>query len=63
MSLLFCLCVFCGSFVCSISLLLLSGSLSYILNSVIYVIVHVSLLLHWTVRLFPMCNRSRKGEV
>ena len=27
---LFCLCVFCDSFLCSISLLLLSGSLSYI---------------------------------
>ena len=42
MSLLFCLCVFCDSFLCSISLLLLSGSLSYILNSVytINVIVH-----------------------
>ena len=34
MSLLFCVHVFCDSFLCSISLLLLSGSLSYILNSV-----------------------------
>ena len=42
MSLLFCLCVFYGSFLCFVSLLLLSGSLSYILNSVytINVIVH-----------------------
>ena len=34
MSLLFCLCVFCDSFLCSISLLLLSDSLSCVLNSV-----------------------------
>ena len=33
--LVICVCVFCDSFLCSISLLLLSGSLSYILNSVI----------------------------
>ena len=39
MSLLFCLCVFCDSFLCSISLLLLSDSLSCVLNSVL--IVHV----------------------
>ena len=32
---LFCLCVFCDSFLCSISLLLLSGSLSCILNGVL----------------------------
>ena len=30
-----CLCVFCDSFLCSISFLLLSGSPSYILNSVL----------------------------
>ena len=38
MSLLFCwcVCVFCDSFLCSISLLLLSGSLSYVLNIVLY---------------------------
>ena len=44
MSLFFCLCVFCDSFLCYISLLLLSGSLSYILNSVlrINVIVHAN---------------------
>ena len=30
-----CVCVFCDSFLCSISLLLLSGSLSCILNSVL----------------------------
>ena len=35
MSMLFvCVCVFCDSFLCSIYLLLLSSSLSYILNSV-----------------------------
>ena len=39
MSLLFCLCVFLGdSYLCSISLLLLSDSLSCVLNSVL---VHV----------------------
>ena len=43
MSLLFCLCVFCDSFLCSISLLLLSGSLSYILNSVLGVFVACSI--------------------
>ena len=30
-----CVCVFCDFFLCSISVLLLSGSLSYILNSVL----------------------------
>ena len=45
MSLLFCLCVFCDSFLCSISLLLLSGSLSYISSSV-YVVVHVYTWMH-----------------
>ena len=38
MSLLFCLCVFCDSFLCSISLLLLSDYLSCILNSVLYTV-------------------------
>ena len=33
---LFCLCVFCDPFLCSISLLLLSDSLSCVLNSVLY---------------------------
>ena len=45
---LFYVCVFCDSFLCSISLLLLSAFLSCILNSVLYtymyVIVHVSVL-------------------
>ena len=42
MSLLFCLCVFCDSFLCSISLFLLSDSLSSVLNSecAVNVIVH-----------------------
>ena len=46
MSLLFCLCIFwfvcfCDSFLCCISLLLLSDSLSCVLNSVIVIVMQM----------------------
>ena len=40
--LVLCVCVFCDSFLCSISLFLLSDSLSCVLNSVVYTVCHCS---------------------
>ena len=38
------MCVFCDSFLCSISLFLLSDSLSCVLNSVVYTVCHCSFI-------------------